>query len=382
MGGIVTAIVRSRWCIVVWLLALAIIVASAVNFNILYATHGAAQSKLRKQPYEFFKLVYVPSQLESTWAQNLKEWQDKACRTLATQHYNEFQQLIDAVQAQTDAASSSSTNRHAAMSAYARRLQEIKPLLSRTEYVDQQTGELVHTVYIEPLAGLLRDPRPVCWDSKWPGSTEMPVKTLQPAEKDIQSKLLLLDPSAVEVWRSQRGSLPAKAVLFDIGATVWGDPTHPADMPGLRWLVPTYAAIGVEFDHIYCWEAKPVTPLFWDGMPVEVRKAVHFYNMPASAEPGHVDNPWTTLQAAVTSADYVVVKLDMDTVSAERQLVEQLLSNPGLSALVDEFYFEHHVDVPEMRPWWSVHVTDGQLTDSYSIFSRLRHMGIRAHSWP
>lgn len=46
--------------------------------------------------------------------------------------------------------------------------------------------------------------------------------------------------------------------------------------------------------------------------------------------------------------------------------------------------FEHHVNVPEMMVHWktSVQNMSHTLADTYALFSRLRRLGIRAHSWP
>jgi hypothetical protein len=43
--------------------------------------------------------------------------------------------------------------------------------------------------------------------------------------------------------------------------------------------------------------------------------------------------------------DYVVFKLDIDNSKIEAMFVEQLLASPELLALVDDFFFEHHVNV-------------------------------------
>jgi hypothetical protein len=100
-----------------------------------------------------------------------------------------------------------------------------------------------------------------------------------------------------------------------------------------------------------------------------------------SSAPGSPANPFTLLQQIATAEDFVLVKLDIDTPSIESVLVEQLRTDKTLLSLVDEFYFEHHVDLPPMRNFWGSPIP-GTLADSYRIFSELRHLGVHAHSWP
>ena len=50
----------------------------------------------------------------------------------------------------------------------------------------------------------------------------------------------------------------------------------------------------------------------------------------------------------------------------------------------DEFYFEHHVlHSPMGRSWTrgSGPALQQTLSDSYALFTRLRELGVRAHSW-
>jgi len=75
------------------------------------------------------------------------------------------------------------------------------------------------------------------------------------------------------------------------------------------------------------------------------------------------------------------VQLDIDNPVAEQAIVEQLFSDVSIRSLVDEFYFEHHVDVVDMRPSWGS--PQGRvLKDTYDIMIALRRAGVRAHWWP
>ena len=67
----------------------------------------------------------------------------------------------------------------------------------------------------------------------------------------------------------------------------------------------------------------------------------------------------------------------------EEALLAQLIADRALSVLVDEFYFEHHVlNTPMWHYGWKGGtVTNHTIVHSYELFSQLRELGIRAHSW-
>ena len=64
------------------------------------------------------------------------------------------------------------------------------------------------------------------------------------------------------------------------------------------------------------------------------------------------------------------------------ELVRQLLADKQLQALVDVFYFEHHVSIPDFSWIWKMGEYPQTLNDSYAIFGELRRLGIRASPWP
>ena len=105
--------------------------------------------------------------------------------------------------------------------------------------------------------------------------------------------------------------------------------------------------------------------------------------MPVVTAPGDRNNPLSAIALVARPQDYVVFKLDVDNSAVELALTEQLASNATLLALVDEFFFEDHVDVHEMHNFWPEFIGSGRLLrDSYSLFGRLRAAGVRAHSYP
>lgn len=52
-----------------------------------------------------------------------------------------------------------------------------------------------------------------------------------------------------------------------------------------------------------------------------------------------------------------------------------------LHRLVDVFFYESHNNAPTMRAYWTTSGLSYGLNDSYSIFMRLRELGVQAHSW-
>ena len=74
--------------------------------------------------------------------------------------------------------------------------------------------------------------------------------------------------------------------------------------------------------------------------------------------------------------DFVVVKLDIDTASVELPLTDQLLNDPQLHTLVDQFYFEYHVQQKELG--WPY---DASIYDAMHLLTLLREKGIAAHYW-
>ena len=69
-------------------------------------------------------------------------------------------------------------------------------------------------------------------------------------------------------------------------------------------------------------------------------------------------------------------------VQVEEALVSQLLASPDLMALIDDFYWEHHVNFEPMVSIWQDGASKSKsMNDSLLLFSALRRAGVRAHSW-
>jgi len=78
--------------------------------------------------------------------------------------------------------------------------------------------------------------------------------------------------------------------------------------------------------------------------------------------------------------DFIMLKLDIDT-AREVSIVRAMLESPNVRANIDEFFFEHHTATPIMKKHWGNNVAC-DLSDTYKIFLKLRHSGVRTHGWP
>ena len=103
-------------------------------------------------------------------------------------------------------------------------------------------------------------------------------------------------------------------------------------------------------------------------------------NIPVNAAPGHADSALSYILSIAKPEDFVVLKLDIDNSAVETRLLEQILENSQLQSLIDEFYFEHHVDVAPMHKYWGA-VQGPKLQDTYRILGQLRARGMYAHAW-
>jgi hypothetical protein len=149
--------------------------------------------------------------------------------------------------------------------------------------------------------------------------------------------------------------------------------------PSQSWFVETYETT---WDGIYAWEAAAYSPSdVWANIPSHIKPIYHWYNIPVSSMVGHPDNALEYIKAIAKPDDYVLLKIDIDNSPVEEALIHQLLDSKELLGLVDELYFEHHVNTAPMHKYWGTANSLVTLEDTYTIFTRLRNSGILAHSW-
>jgi len=246
-------------------------------------------------------------------------------------------------------------------------------------------SNLVVSQYIEPLIGLLRDPLTICSYNDIPSALRLD------GNDAIQSKrFFLLGPSApyqnfrtttksIAPWLYQQGS---KKILFDIGSSFFNgvdDTVKSSSVLGTRWFYEYFRLNSLNFDRIIAFEASPYSSqTYWNQIPDDIIGLLTFIN--TGVENKGKLNPWNILKSIVKVHDYVIIKLDIDTPILENELLNQILNDPSISSLIDEMFFEMHVGVNEMRLYWGNQ--PGELKDTYVIFTKLRQLGIRMHSWP
>ena len=175
---------------------------------------------------------------------------------------------------------------------------------------------------------------------------------------------------------------PSLNFLFDAGTSIYSS--------SLLWLNCIYKQHNITFDRIYGWESSLLEPTaFWNEVPKELLAKYHFYNAPMSADISHGNSPLRVIKQMAKPEDFVSFKLDIDTPAVEVATVLQLLENPELYSLVDEFFFELHFRCSVMMGCgWGKKIPKEvqglQLSrkSAMELFVNLRKRGIRSHFWP
>jgi hypothetical protein len=256
------------------------------------------------------------------------------------------------------------------------------PLFSRMIYSVQCGGRVSESAeLIEPLIGILRDPLTIC--PRPPGVPEDLYRDFPAGESALQSKRHLL-PMAAAGGLGRRYFEGKQSILIDIGASNYASWEADPAAIGAKWFVDRYAHAGWSFDWIISYEAEKYSADdVFRTVPPEIIPHYVYYNQPVESAPAGKWNPWRILKGArVGPDDYVVVKLDIDAPAIENSLVDQVMTDPVLRGLIDEMFYEHHVNAKAMWPHWKTQQEKAILADSYRNFTRLRNAGVRMHSWP
>lgn len=326
---------------------------------------------------------YVASSWETFWVSDIDRLQSKVCETLgqSDQLNKSIQTLAKIIDFQKRIfyGSSRSDRDEELFSKMFYRYECSKPSSSPSTRIVSQ--------YIEPLIGLLRDPLTICQHGNVPAELRVD------GEAAIQSKrFFLLGPSApyanfqgsaaiptIAPWLHKSGS---QKILVDLGASLFngGDnPNTPTNLLGARWFYEYFRSKSLQFDRLVAFEFVQHPPIkYWSQIPDDIIGKMTFINV--GVESSGKFNPWNILKSIASVTDYVVIKLDIDTPPLENALMQQIVNDSSISSLIDEMFFEMHVTVNEMIPYWGAQ--PGNLKDSYVLFTKLRHLGIRMHSWP
>eukprot|EP00798_Chlamydomonas_sp_ICE-L_P025264 gene25265-10915_t len=215
--------------------------------------------------------------------------------------------------------------------------------------------------WIEPLFGSLRHPWALC-----PGMPESD-KPINENPLLYRSYLLL---GSVQMPSFFHGRLN---FYFDLGASTYSDGFGG---PSQSWIVESYKKRGIKFDRLLMWEAGATDPAeIFKSVPAELQHAYQFFIIPMRTDlkwEGHTrnilkrtyfnipvgtdfrdeGNPLNIMKRIVKPEDFLVLKLDMENSQVEAMLVAHILSDSHVPFLIDEMFYEHHVNFPLMNGYW------------------------------
>lgn len=158
----------------------------------------------------------------------------------------------------------------------------------------------------------------------------------------------------------------------------------------LWWFTCAYLQRSIAFDRIFGWEYTLLEPgPFWEQVPSAVAPKYSFFNTKMSADPLHAQSPLRFIKQLATEEDFVAFKLDIDTPDVEIPTILQMLQDPELHSLVDEFFFEFHFrcEIMMICGWGreistQSHGLKMERAEVMKTFQTLRKAGVRAHFWP
>lgn len=333
---------------------------------------------------------YHPSTLEQKWLDHIDEWQDTVCEHTPDTDINSWlkatEDFTNHVGAKClETADQTVTQQQLPWGDF------LSTFTYRRTCVSPGNEPMVSFVHIpiEPTASICRDPRK-CWS--------------QMTEKYTQSKeyLVALSAQAYQKIPPVSGSSSPKAFLFDAGATIPVKSTeHLFKWTGTDWIYSHYQNLGVTFDSVYAWEPAKGWKQKQSGKGGKkkpramVQKEInytffpegvlHFRPVGISTEPGDRENPLAEIKRVCKPEDFVVFKLDIDS-RYEIEVVRTIMGDPELLALIDDFYYEHHVRNYVMRMHGLSNSSNPDplytLKGWYDIVTPARRGGLRMHFWP
>ena len=260
----------------------------------------------------------------------------------------------------------------------------------------------VHFSFIEPLVGLLRHP----------GFQSVPERQGLRAGQEISREeqflmehkgYMLVDKWAIHHTNKRRRIAPTQggpradatnpacsaggeshekgqSYFFDLGASTWASGAGAASQP---WFYGVSWCMCAPFEHWALWELKPVHPVHvFLQLPAHLAPHYKWFNIPLSTSNSSWHNPINHLLHLTRPSDVVFMKVDYDNSAMEAETIGQILRHEAVSMRIDELFFEHHVQMDVMALVWQIeNKTTTYLSDSIRLFQKLRHRGVRAHSW-
>jgi hypothetical protein len=190
---------------------------------------------------------------------------------------------------------------------------------------------------------------------------------------------MLIDRWAVHNVKGRTGKLRKNSFLFDMGASTFNEGFGG---PSQRWFYNLGNELCAPITDFYMWELEIIDPKkVFSPLPQYVLPNYHWFNHPLSVDADSWSNPWNHLLTKAEEDDVVIVKIDFDSPKIENTLIAQLLRHEAISSRIDEFFFEHHVNLDVLRYYWSTGSHPVYQSDSLKLFTTLRQRGVRAHSW-
>jgi hypothetical protein len=234
--------------------------------------------------------------------------------------------------------------------------------------------------YIEPLTIHARHPNAFATC----GSRQGRVRHSDPRVPNtyIQDTAYVLLQNGYDVERHTKHLNRVRHYFLDAGTSTFDS--------SLFWFTCGYSQNNVSFDQVYGWEYTLLEPNnFWSRVPEKWKPFWHFYNVPIAESQVKPNSAVTFIKNLALPGDFVSFKLDIDTPEVEVPIALDILNDPGITSLIDEFFFELHFRCDFlMNCGWGSKMPEvymGLKLDRPRVlefFGDLRRKGIRAHFWP
>ena len=107
------------------------------------------------------------------------------------------------------------------------------------------------------------------------------------------------------------------------------------------WFACGYSQRKISFDQVFGWELSLLDPVnFWETVPVAWKPYYHFFDTAVTSSLSSENSPLRFILDLATEDDFVSFKLDIDHGPTEIPIAQEILENPELALLIDEFFFE------------------------------------------
>eukprot|EP01097_Dermamoeba_algensis_P005562 TRINITY_DN3532_c0_g1_i1.p1 TRINITY_DN3532_c0_g1~~TRINITY_DN3532_c0_g1_i1.p1 ORF type:complete len:354 (+),score=82.67 TRINITY_DN3532_c0_g1_i1:154-1215(+) len=349
--------ISSGWKII-FIVILLILIIHFINKNGDVATTASLAYVCPRQIEEvctFRFEKYVPSELETAWASLSNTWQDKAgfctAQQKLTEHINTWIRVAEKLsKSTTGRLTSSDSDFNIADKTF-------------SKFIYKQTcGSKVEMFekWIEPLALSLKDPR---YNNGCPKA----------GDSFLHSKAHLVLESVTGREKLE------KFALMDIGASTF---VAGATGSSQQYLLSGYKSRGIHFNKLLLWEPTQMKDSqIFAQVPEDWYPYYQYFNVLPSSVPTDPKNPLNALKLFATVDDFVSLKLTLNLTDIELKMILKMMTEPEITSLIDEFFYEHKFKFDEKNPPLKLVFGNTQADDIFTLLSKMRHQGIRAHGW-